>query len=71
MTNNMMLRKCVLVTLYIGMIYSFKHSSEKKTEKKNLDERFRWISLLSFKEIYKKKKFNMFEKFFFVTRVNS
>ena len=39
MTNNMMLRKCVLVTLYIGMIYSFKHTSEKKTEKKNLDER--------------------------------
>ena len=57
---------CISDTVYRNDI-----QVKKKTEKKNLDERFRWISLLSFKEIYKKKKFNMFEKFFFVTRVNS
>ena len=41
MTNNMMLRKCVLVTLYIGMIYSFKHTSEKKQQKRKT-----WMNVL-------------------------
>jgi hypothetical protein len=49
-------KMCISDTVYRNDI-----QVKKKTEKKNLDERFRWISLLSFKEILiggkDKKKF--------------